>query len=306
MQTFLFSLQGSGTIVLLCALGVSSSACGARCPSDAASSANSARADGPMERLQRARRAAAMGRLEEAWEHYQWCLDHGLDADRSFEGVWATELPPEIEELGRKYPPALAALRDRSAALEQEIVKAQPWPNDRAARLSAEATQYASVNATLGQSERTVQVYRDLAQKGAATIDVRKALWIIVVGYLYEERRYGDIVREHDVGDAQLALARKTASTNGSIADIDYRVYVRLSAMYFEAFLGANQDAAAMDIAEGLIALKPSGQAFAALIASAIRAGAPDIAKRLHTRAGQLVPNEERALVDDAAAKIDE
>lgn len=243
------------TSLCLALMVVSAATAGcSECPPDSAAPVATAGPSTPMAHLQMARRSAAMGRDADAWDHYRWCLERGRAVDPAFGGVWATQLPEEIAQLGARYPPALAALRALADSHEKSLSTASR-DQSSAERQSENTTQFAAINEYLGEQDRTLRVFRELVQRGAATLDARKALWIVVVRQLHKERRYSEIVAQRELVSADLARWKQSASEPGPINDIDRRHYIDVAAMYYEANLGEGNQAAADAIAADLSSL---------------------------------------------------
>lgn len=76
----------------------------------------------PRDQMLLARKLADAGKNEEALELYLWCFDSGPDADPRFANTANSALPTAIGALGRKYPPALDALRTRRDALRTKVL----------------------------------------------------------------------------------------------------------------------------------------------------------------------------------------
>jgi len=104
--------------------------------------------------LKSARLLAAEGRFDEALEKHVWFHHHGLDADRSYYGVRLSFALSEWVELGRKYPKALATLKDIR--------------DEKTSRLIAGETDEAvfhdvqSINDHLGETNATVALFRKI------------------------------------------------------------------------------------------------------------------------------------------------
>lgn len=79
-----------------------------------------------------ARSLAGAGRGEEALAEFLWLYDQGHKEDPGFSEMRAVLLPVEIGGLGRSYPPALAALRERRAAAAARLKGPSPLQRDAA------------------------------------------------------------------------------------------------------------------------------------------------------------------------------
>ena len=73
---------------------------------------------GPMERMDHACGLVDQGLHEEALKELLWCFDEGDKGGPAFFGVRLSFLLSRIAELGKQYPPALQALRERRDAAE--------------------------------------------------------------------------------------------------------------------------------------------------------------------------------------------
>ena len=112
--------------------------------------------------LKSARLLAAEGRFDEALEKHVWFHHHGLDADRSYYyGVRLSFALSEWVELGRKYPKALAALKDIRDEKTSRLIAGE---TDKAVFHDVQ-----SINDHLGETNATVVLIAakeyDLARK---------------------------------------------------------------------------------------------------------------------------------------------
>lgn len=111
------------------------------------------------------------GQNAEALKEYLWCFDLGIVQVPGFSGVRVSFLLSDIGTLGKTYPPALTALRERRDAAEKELMRV---PVEYSA-----AIPYAALNRTLGEPERTI-VLLDRLPRG-------EMHWTLLARVVYED-----------------------------------------------------------------------------------------------------------------------
>ena len=111
----------------------------------------------PQARMQHAKKLADQGEYEAALEEYLWCYDDGGNGHPEFTGVRGSFLLTQISQLGKVYPPALDALRERRNDVEERIDR-----EGVGTQMGMLAMQLAILNHTLGDDDRNVQLYRNL------------------------------------------------------------------------------------------------------------------------------------------------
>jgi thioredoxin-like negative regulator of GroEL len=145
--------------------------------------AEAAKGDGRKEaqaRYDLAQALARAGENAEALKEYGWLYDEGMKREPSFAGVRNSFLLGSFETLGKQYPPALAALRERRDAgrslVEKDTLDASA------------ATDLAALDRALGEDHLTLKIYEALP----ANSPNRRGLGTFVFGELLAARRYND------------------------------------------------------------------------------------------------------------------
>lgn len=87
----------------------------------AASAPDSSAPNDPSARMELARTLSQERNYEAALEHLLWCFDEGAKNNPAFVGVRASFLLNQLAELGKSYPPAKEALKERRDAAEAKV-----------------------------------------------------------------------------------------------------------------------------------------------------------------------------------------
>lgn len=127
-----------------------------------------------------AKQLAQKGQYAEALDEYLWCFDEGMAKSPRYSGVRLSFLLSEIKSLGRNYPAALAALRERCDTAEQH------WAENINTRQAG--ADFAALCSTLDQNDRLLAAF-DRFPKGDAR---RTALGFRVTRLLQDKQRYAD------------------------------------------------------------------------------------------------------------------
>ena len=162
---------------------------------DAVSRAQSALATGdpndPMLRMRLGDAYRALGQDDAALKEYLWCFDEGEQHGEGFHGVRLSFLLSYIEELGRRYPPAMTALFERRDAAEKRIVDGAAEYDDIAV--------FSSINRALDEDESTIALYERVKESGRLSAPTLQAFGEQVFDLLLDARRYQRILDEYDV-----------------------------------------------------------------------------------------------------------
>lgn len=132
-------------------------------------------------RYQQAKALQQSGQWEAALREFLWCFDVGMPQVASFAGVRTSAVLMDIKDLAAHNPEALAALRARRDRAGEEILAGDEIGNSIA--------DFAALNRTLGEDERTLQVFDQLPAGDAR----RRTMAIYAGGLLLDARRYADI-----------------------------------------------------------------------------------------------------------------
>ncbi len=108
----------------------------------------------PMTMMQNARELTRLGKHEEALKDLLWCFDEGAKGNPAFVGVRLSFLLSQIAELGKAYPPALDALRERRDAAKTRAMKTKGSSNYETAVM-----EWVSLNHSLGEDAANLELY---------------------------------------------------------------------------------------------------------------------------------------------------
>ena len=145
----------------------------------------------PMLRMNLGNAYRTLGQDEAALKEYLWCFDEGEKHGEGFHGVRLSFLLSYIEELGRRYPPALTALSERRRRAEQRIVDGSAEYDDIAV--------LSSINTTLDEDESTIDLYDRVKDAGLLSRLTLSAFGEQVFDLLVDAKRYQRILDEYDV-----------------------------------------------------------------------------------------------------------
>lgn len=223
-------------------------------------------------RLERARASAQAGRSAEALQDYLWCFDTGMPRVSDYRGVRVSFLLSNIAELGKTYPPALEALRERRDAAERRVV------SDAADREALK--DYCALNRELGETDRSLVVFDSLPandrRRGEIVYDVREQL--------VEARRYAELVQarpyatmlRHFESISDTSQMKKVNFSESRIAWLRGSV-ARRFAKEIEALAGAGELEHAREYVAKVIALDASAETRTLLETHLARAGHPEL-----------------------------
>ena len=170
-------------------------------------------ANDPMLRMRLGRAYGELGQDDAALKEYLWCFDEGEQHAESFHGVRLSFLLGDIEELSRRYPPAMAALIERRRAAEQRIVDGSASYDDVAV--------FSSINETLDENESTIVLCGRVKDSGLLAPVTLQALVSQCFHLLVDAKHYERVVAEYDpVARAERAFVMYETTT-GAFAKID-------------------------------------------------------------------------------------
>lgn len=215
----------------------------------------------PMARMSYGNALRANGDLEAALKEYLWCLDEGHKHDPPFAGVRQSLLPRLIAELGRHYPPAIQALRDRRDFLRETI-----HSSALAAKLVGEL---ANLNRCLGEEDETLRIYDQLRKKDPDSEAVR-TLCKDLFDTLCQARRFDEIVDgmdlvnrvrwETDIAKSVPRLAAAPRREHGNSMPPQIRLAIDSAVRYYAVLHASGRRAAAAAAAENILRLDFSAQ----------------------------------------------
>ncbi len=214
----------------------------------------------------KARELAAAGRSAEALAEFLWCFDTGM---RQVEGYFLprySEVLAEIVALGKNYPPALDALRQRRDAAE--------------ARLKLSGTDMATgkdvnqINHILGDDERTFALFDSFGEDDPRRVHLVDTS----IARLIEAKRYRELAKAMDYSsipswwEAMSQVARSPAP-NDAIYEQRLHAIVEAGAAQIETRAGAGEFVQASDLIERVLVLDNSPKTVAAIKQHLARAG---------------------------------
>lgn len=207
------------------------------------------------------------GQYAEALNEYLWCFDTGMRQVLGFVGLRGSSLLSSIFELGKNYPPAMDALRERR---DSSKVRLEASSMDSDALMD-----YGSINRVLGEAGKTLELYNNTSSLNEP---LRAGLGSFVKDELLEERRYPEFVSNNPYlmmsgfFDVMVSYALKPGS------DPDQRSFVtKTTAQNIEALAGSGDVAHAQDLITKLLGFDHSPPTQAALQKALSRAGHPEL-----------------------------
>lgn len=242
-------------------------------PSTAAAAPEPLTHDMVQARYRRAQQLARTGDPQEALSELLWCFDIGMPPIAGFGGVRKSFLLSDLARLGEKYPPALAALRERRDAAEKRLLASE---ND----FEATST-FSSINQYLKDADRTIAVFDQVAAG-----DRRRAtLAMVAFNELLERQRYQDAMlgrtfasMERNFGmNIEERPVPPTIKDPDSLRKAQRNYAISTAAKDVEALAGSGSVDQARTLANKLLAFDASPETRALLQRHAARAGRPDL-----------------------------
>lgn len=219
-----------------------------------------------------AREFLRKGQHAEALTEFLWCFDTGM---RQVEGYFLPrygEVLHEIAELGKKYPPALDALRERRDAAE--------------ARLKVSGTDMGTgkdinqINHVLGEDARTFALFDSFGEDDPRRVHLVDTS----IDRLIAARRYRELAKVMDYSgipqwwEAMSQYARSPAP-NEAAQQQRIRAVIEGGARQIETRAGAGEFVNASDLIERVLILDNSPETVAVIKQHLERAGHPELFK---------------------------
>jgi len=230
-----------------------------------------------------------------ALEFYLFAFDNGK-AVSGWGGVRLSYVPADIAELGEKYLPAKEALQLRRDAREELIGRGETDHDT--------VMEWISLNRYLLDSERELTVLRELQGKGILDESVKKHIIDSNFDQLLEARQY-DVLAEYfdDLGnnfmfqifhyeDAVL-FPDKWIRKDASMTDYLKMRILTEGVKVFELALGIKNNLQADEIAKRILLHCNIAEAYAGLVAAAMKAGQKAKANKLLKQAKSDLNKEE-------------
>lgn len=270
-----------------------------------------------------------------ALEEYLWCFDHGNENSVGFYGVRLSFLLGKISRLGKQYPPALEALKERRDAAARTLRDSTVGKSGKAAKAGSKKSSFwgklmgsdrardplfeqahdlSAINRELGDNRNTLALYDEVRERPGINPVVLDLLFKEVVDELLKARRYDDLA--NGVGDVKAQIKQdieshkmmeqhfKKANMPDSFIDEQRREVVTKGAKYYEAFLGARKVEKAGAVANQLLKFDPSAETYETLIRAALRAKAKHDAAPLVARAKKELKPDDLARIRPTLERI--
>ncbi len=264
----------------------------------------------PTERHRAGAEHERAGRYAEALVEYLWCWDEGAKTPE-YGDVRRKFLPANMARLGKRYPPALEAMRDRRDKAESRI-KAGASSSDELADVCA-------LNEKLEGPARNVRLFDELRTDGAAPEWSRPVFAMYLLEPLAAARRYPDILSI--VGDPvryavdQIGAGSKStewyedeetpARAKASIDSIK-KNRVRKLIPVFEASVGSERPSDARKVAQALLEFAAIEDSYLALVEASSRAGDVDLARSFAEKGLATLPEASQRRLRAAFEKLPE
>lgn len=228
-------------------------------------------------RYKRAQDLARDGKWDAALAELLWCFDEGMARDSSYSGTRLTMLLRDIANLGERYAPALAALRERRERAQARLLADG---GDEGA-----AHELASLNRVLGEDRQTLALYDQLASDDPRRRRLARAG---VYQMLVDAQRYPDAIRAVPYDRILPWFERESRPpdvANETYPDLALlrhrRVLVADAAKSVEVLAGAGDLMHAREFAGKVLAFDGSSETREVLQRHLARAGQPDLLKSL-------------------------
>lgn len=256
------------------------------------------------QKLKEARALVKEGHLENALEAYLFAFDNSRFVS-GWGGVRLSYIPNEIAEMGKKFPLAITALKERRDMRERLILDGETDYD-----LVAE---WSSLNKYLGESIRELKVLEKLKKAGKNTTEVEEKIINSNFEYLLEQREYKLLKKYiNDFGrrfmhqifhyETHTLIPRDKDRWEPETMAAYWKDHIRqVGAQVFEVALGSKNDLIADEIAKRVLLHCNDLQSFAVLTKAAIRAGRKKKATELMKLAKATLPPEERRLLDESS-----
>lgn len=256
------------------------------------------------QKLKEARTLAREGHLEKALEAYLFAFDNSRFVS-GWGGVRLSYIPSEIAAMGKTFPLAITALKERRDIREQLVLEGETDYD-----LVAEWT---SINQYLGESIRELEVLEKLKKTGKNTKEMEERIIDSNFEHLLEQKEYKLLNRYiNDYGrrfmnqifhyETDTLLPQNDSRWDPQrMAEFWKRVIRKEGAQVFEVALGSKNDLIADEIAKRVLIHCNDLQSFAALTKAATRAGRKKKATELMKLAQATLPKEELRLLDESS-----
>lgn len=212
------------------------------------------------------------GRNEESLADLLWLYDDGMKSRPEFTGVRASYLPAVLVVLGRRYPPAMAAVYRRFSQARQRLLGPDFTTND--------AREYLALSRWTAKPGADLALFDSLRPSDPR----RRVLAPMLFDDFLDKRRYDDAAAARSFKSAEQRLTEcaardwgKNAPTNAEERRMSREFCLDRAAAAAEAYAGAGQDAYARGMVARVRAACAEPWAEAILRRHLRRAGRTDI-----------------------------
>ncbi len=195
-----------------------------------------------------------MGEYEEALERTIWFHDHALEHDKSMSGVRLSFALSDWYELGKKYPPALVALkniRDKN----KNILLSGNGTFQNFMDLS-------SFNETLGEEKKTLEVFLFLDKNHP---EQAKRYYHVIDDYLIENQEFElcskyisdaiyDFERLRHKRELSISFSRTTPEMKNELRDIDDKFYTEGVLGLIKILMASDRESEAKEVQKRALA----------------------------------------------------
>jgi len=224
-------------------------------------------------RYKLARLLALDGKNQEALDEFLWCYDEGMKQAPGMHSVRNSFLLSDMANLGRDFPPALTALRERR---DKALAAAQAPDASRDTLMDL-----ASLNRTLKEDAKTLEFFDRLPAD-----DVRRdPLGLILFPQLLEAKRYADAAKAqpYERIAQTFAVMQKVESTRDPsrmperLRQLMHENQIKWLAEHVEMLAGSGQTAEAKELLATALNYDHSDEAKATFRQHLERAGHPEL-----------------------------
>lgn len=203
-------------------------------------------------RFQLSRALAKDGEQSEALKEDLWLFDVGMKAEPSFFGVRLSYLLSDIVRLGRTYPPALEALRQRRDASKARF---QAAPDAR------EAGELDALNRELREPSATLALYDQYAPGSAGQKVLGRVVWTqLIAKHRYIEAAAIKPLKAFQTEWERWAALVKDLKQTPEIEKMNQEMYLGNALLEVEALAGAGDLEDAASLAAQIQALDPGNR----------------------------------------------
>ena len=207
------------------------------------------------------------GYFKEALAEYLWCLDIGMKVSRGYTGVRTSYLLGDLVKLGKKYPKATSALKERRDSAQLSI---------NTGSLDFDVIHdFIAYNRELKQRRLTLKLFDELRGESP---ELAVEMVDSVSDFLLKAKRYDNFLKY--AKDFKEEISRKIRNHNRLMEDeydkkfkaLMKKCDVEEMSKYFEAYSGVNQDKKAREVLVLILDFDKGLKTFKTLMKSATNA----------------------------------